>query len=184
MTKRSWSSNEFIVEPSSSMEPSKYLNRHSLYDSYCFELSRYDSAIYRHSKEVSGWCDDYLNDISGRIYWIPITTAVVTSEIGFVIISKLFPREAEESGIDYFIEQVYIKPEFRGQKHVLNTLNTFTAEHKGRYGMYVLKKNEKAKDFWCKFMDNIKAEKIALDTEKEPFKSHMTSEDELWGFEL
>ena len=94
-------------------------DRTCMYDMYCMELAKYDETIYRSASEVKSWCNDYLDNTGNNIVWLPITSDILDGqEIGFVIIAKLSEREIKRSGIDYFIEQVYIYPQYRGKKYV------------------------------------------------------------------
>lgn len=50
--------------------------------------------------------------------------------------------------VDYFIEELYIKPQLRRQGLASGAVGRFLAEHKGTYGIYILDDNVTAKAFW------------------------------------
>lgn len=50
--------------------------------------------------------------------------------------------------VDYFIEELYIKPQLRRQGLASEAVGRFLAEHKGTYGIYILNNNAAGKAFW------------------------------------
>ena len=50
--------------------------------------------------------------------------------------------------VDYFIEELYIKPQLRRQGLASGAVKRFLAEHKGTYGIYILDYNAAGKAFW------------------------------------
>lgn len=69
--------------------------------------------------------------------------------VGFLLIGHP-PNVAE--GFDYYIQESYVIPKFRNKGLMSKKLELQFSRFKGRYCMYILDKNYKAKQFWNKII--------------------------------
>lgn len=65
--------------------------------------------------------------------------------IGFLIVGTA-PNCHPDA--DYYVEEAYVKPDYRRKGHMLHAFSEFERKHKGIYCLFVLNKNEGAKNFW------------------------------------
>lgn len=63
--------------------------------------------------------------------------------IGFFIVLKGLMQ-----GYDYFIQETYIEPAYRRLGIMSKELRNYFETHKGKYGLYIMPNNIKAKLFW------------------------------------
>ena len=130
----------------------------TLFEDYCRELNKYGAEFER--QHVVTQCLEYR-----RIgNWIPIK--ISGKEVGFIII---IPGRYYSTELDYFIEQVYIAPEYRRRGIMKLNLDEMFKAAPGRYGLFILDKNYMAKGFWHKVQENsyLRPIKISKDPEAE-----------------
>lgn len=84
--------------------------------------------------------------------WIAVKDG--NKEIGFIIlgIGRNLERELGEPKVDYFIQESYIKPEYRRKGIMTKAVNEMLENHKGIMGLYILKNNKPALAFWHKII--------------------------------
>lgn len=80
--------------------------------------------------------------------WHPVKEG--DKEIGFIIlgIGRNLTRNENEPKVDYFIQETYIKPEYRRKGIMTKEVEKLLDQHKGIYGLYILSKNKPALAFW------------------------------------
>lgn len=105
-------------------------------------------------------------------YWIDIWHS--SKIIGFFIIGL---KPNCHPCADYYIQETYIKPEYRRQKIASNYIGNFMKTYKGTYCLYIINNNYAAKQFWKNLFERAGYEPVGLkDTEdKKPYT--------LYGFE-
>lgn len=117
--------------------------RYRLYGYYCDELNEYcvekmtDADICITLLEYTQRSKEDPN-----FEWIDVMSEE-GEVIGFLIVIK-----NPEWDIDYFIAQTYISQRFRRQGIMKKVVTDYLTNHKGKYGLYILDKNYKAKTFW------------------------------------
>ena len=68
------------------------------------------------------------------------------AEVGFFIVRS--GKSAKKLGVDYYIEDVYLFPNYRRMGIMEKFAKEFFKTHPGRYGMELISKNEGATKFW------------------------------------
>lgn len=86
--------------------------------------------------EFSNWVDIYKDD----------------DVIGFFIIGT---GENCHPSADYYIQESYIKPEYRRQKYMTNAISDFVRKHEGIYCLFILNENKIAKTFWSGLFERL-----------------------------
>lgn len=92
-----------------------------------------DMLFARHVKEVQ----------DGYGAWIDINCE--DKLVGFLIVVQA-PNCHPDA--DYFVEQAYIIPSHRNHGVMSSVVDSFVQEQPGKYCLFVLKRNGKAKKFW------------------------------------
>ena len=133
----------------------------TLYEDYCNELNKYGADIEK--QHIITAVMEYRRSAK----WFPIK--VSGKEVGFIIVA---PGKFYTPELDYFIEQVYIAPEYRRSGIMKLNLDEMFKAMPGRYGLFILDKNYPAKGFWHKVQRYCYLRSIEL--EKEP-KAHNCS---------
>ena len=72
--------------------------------------------------------------------------------LGFFIIGT---NENCHPSADYYIQEAYIKPEYRRQGHMSRALDIYIKRYPGIYCLLILNKNEVAHKFWHTMFDRI-----------------------------
>lgn len=120
----------------------------SLYLEYLAELDSFLASPPTESKEeMEQWALDYLSWDYANI--IP----VIRKEhlVGFLIVCS---KPECHPACDWFIAQTYIKKEYRGKGIMSGLAKEYIRNHPGRYCLFIVNNNEKAKKFWMRvFMD-------------------------------
>ena len=128
----------------------------TMFEDYCKELNRYDAGFTK--EDIVTACLEYRRTCD----WIPIR--ISGNEIGFIII---YSGRNLPSSMDYFIEQVYIQPKYRNGGLVKQTLSEIFKASPGRYGLFILDKNETAKGFWHRMQFDFDLEPITIEDHPE-----------------
>lgn len=92
-------------------------------------------------------CNFFQTDRDSK--WIAVTDEA-GEEVGFLVV--LSGRHVAE-GVDYFIEDVYILPEYRRKGIMTKVASEFIDNHDGVYAMEIIDRNEAAHKFWGKIVD-------------------------------
>lgn len=92
-----------------------------------------DTLFARHVKEVQ----------DGYGMWIDINCG--DELVGFLIVVQA-PNCHPDA--DYFVEQAYIIPSHRNHGVMSSVVDSFVQEQPGKYCLFILNRNEKAKKFW------------------------------------
>ena len=92
--------------------------------------------------------DVYYATHSEDAKWIAVEDN--NEEIGFIILGfgRNLMRGAGEPTVDYFIQETYIRPEYRRKGIMTKEVEKLLDQHKGIYGLYILSKNKPALAFW------------------------------------
>ena len=80
------------------------------------------------------------------------------TEVGFFIVRS--GESAKKLGVDYYIEDVYLFPDYRGRGIMKKFAKAFFKKHSGRYGMELIGENKNATRFWCSVIVDNEWEKI------------------------
>lgn len=96
-------------------------------------------------KEYIEDCNFFQNDCDAD--WIAVKKG--KKEVGFLVV--LHGRFVT-SPLDYFIEDTYIKPEYRCQGLMKKTVENYLKKHQGLYGLEIMDKNQLAHKFWRKIV--------------------------------
>ena len=144
-----------LFDGMSTEEQTNYL-RTMMYVGYKNELMQYgnEHSCSFFSKAWAKHYEDLLNDKD-------IERFAVTSnntEVGFFIVRS--GESAKKLGVDYYIEDVYLFPDYRKQGIMENFATEFFKSHPGRYGMELISKNKNATRFWRSVIDDNEWEKI------------------------
>lgn len=132
--------------------------RYGLYRKYIKELAKYDHELrYITPTEVNDWAKEYIED---KKYTTWIDLYHENKIIGFIIITH--NGEDCHPDCDHFISQTYVLPEHRRNGYVTKTIIEYMKKYPGIYGYDVIIGNNKAKEFWTKLFDNIKANPVQL----------------------
>lgn len=136
-----------------------YAEKHRLYRDYCHELDGFRKApLMADDAKIDEWCEEY---IAGRdSTWLNIF-APDGKLAGFLIIGKAGNEKHPDAA--YGISQAYIAPEYRGQGLMTEAVNGYLKEHKGIYGLLVIKGNTYAYEFWEKTFKTAGYRSYALD---------------------
>ena len=127
----------------------RYEIRDKLYREYLTELSQYDPSIMKDKDNWGEWIRDYFfsscdwRDVYSKDGQI----------IGFYIMGK--PYVDCPINVGHFIEQVYIKKEYRNQGIMTELLEKYIKSHKGVYALLIINGNETAKSFWFNLVENV-----------------------------
>lgn len=136
-------------------EQTRFVHR-MMYVGYKNELMQYGNQ--HNCSFFSGrWAQHYEDLMNDK----DIKRLAVTSdnrEVGFFIVRS--GESAKKLGVDYYIEDVYLLPDFRGQGIMENFAKEFFKNHSGRYGMELIGVNKNATRFWCSVVDEDEWEKI------------------------
>lgn len=75
-------------------------------------------------------------------------------EIGFIILAfgRNLERDISCPKVDYFIQDTYIKPEYRHKGIMSKEVNNLLDKYKGIFGLYILYNNKPAQAFWYKII--------------------------------
>ena len=123
----------------------------TMFEDYCRELNKYDAGFTK--EDMITLCLEYRRICD----WIPIRDG--KKEIGFIII---YSGHKLPMDLDYFIEQVYIQPKYRNGGIVKQTLSEIFKASPGKYGLFILDKNEPAKGFWHRMQFDFNLEPIEV----------------------
>lgn len=139
-----------------SIEEQSNFIRTMVYVGYKNELMKYGG---QHSCAYFNKCwakhyNDLLNDKD--VQYISVVES--GREVGFFIVRG--GESATKLGVDYYIEDVYIYPDFRGRGIMKKFVAEFFRNHSGRYGMELIGENKNATKFWCSVVDTSEWEKI------------------------
>lgn len=83
--------------------------------------------------------------------WIDIFADGSDEPIGFLIVGE---QENCYPDANYYIEELYIVPEFRNKGLASATVTDFLNNHKGVYCLFIINDNNIAKTFWNKVFTN------------------------------
>lgn len=126
-------------------------DRIKMYLEYKEELGAFTKAVEGITKE------DAHNDVFYATHaddaeWIAVKDG--DQEIGFIIlgIGRNLMRRAKEPMVDYFIQDAYIKPEYRRKGIMSKEVEKMLDGYKGIMGLYILKTNKPALAFWHKIV--------------------------------
>lgn len=101
------------------------------------------------------------------VKWIAIKDG--KEEIGFIILAfgRNLERGVNEPNVDYFIQDTYIRPEYRRKGIMSKEVNKLLDEYKGIYGLYILYENKPAQAFWHKIIGDrwVDVENLGSDEE-------------------
>lgn len=121
----------------------KYELRGKMAYAYWEELGQYDKTILRDRSHWHEWVNEYL--FTGY-EWLDIFSDD-GQIVGFLILGKR-GRDVPE-GADYFIEQAYIRKEYRRKGLMTKALERYVRQgHYGKYALWVLEGNVIAQLFW------------------------------------
>lgn len=89
---------------------------------------------------------DYTTDTKHSL-WLDIypTENEPQVPIGFLVIG--FPPNCHPNA-NYYIQEAYIRPEYRQRGYMRATVTSFLVSHPGTYCLFVIRGNEKAYLFW------------------------------------
>lgn len=90
---------------------------------------------------------EFFREITSNDYTQWIDVQADNELIGFLIIGTA-PNCHPDA--DYYVEEAYIKPEFRRKNYMFSAVSEFVQNHKGVYCLFVLDRNNAAKSFWKK----------------------------------
>lgn len=123
-----------------------YADKHRMYRDYCRELDRFrKNPLAAADAEIDKWCEEY---ISSRYSTWQNIFSDDGKPVGFLIIGKAGNEKHPDAA--YGISQAYIAPEYRGKGLMTDAVLRYVGEHKGIYGLLVIRGNTYAYDFWRK----------------------------------
>jgi len=144
--------------------------RRLLFVEYCKYMRQFDENFTKSDADsVSYFREQICNPF---IEWIDITCE--NKIVGFMIIGHGI--ECHRNA-DYFIMNVYVKPEYQSRGLMTQKLKEYFREHSGVYCLDVLKNNFKALAFWNNLFKGYKQIKLK-DYRK------MTSDIYLFGYKV
>ncbi len=117
------------------------MQRQQLFIQYLHELEQYlPEQPHSLQEEI-----DYFQTLRTHpnLIWVDITNE--TELIGFVVIDSAPPHA------DWHIVETFIAPAYRRKQYMSSALQAFLAAHPGTYSLYILNRNEVAKQFWNSF---------------------------------
>lgn len=126
-----------------------------MYVGYKNELMKYGGQLgcsYFNNRWAKHY-EDLLNDKD--VQYISVVEG--NQEVGFFIVRG--GESATKLGVDYFIEDVYVFPDFRGRGIMHKFAKEFFENHSGRYGMDLIGENKTATKFWCSVVEQSEWEK-------------------------
>ena len=144
-----------LFDGMSAEEQTDYL-RTMMYVGYKNELMQYgnEHCCSFFSKAWAKHYKDLLNDKDIERFAV----ASNNTEVGFFIIRS--GDSAKKLDVDYYIEDVYLFPDYRKQGIMENFAKEFFKNHSGRYGMELISKNKNATKFWRSVINDNEWEKI------------------------
>ena len=127
-----------------------------MYVGYKNELMQYgnEHSCSFFSRAWAKHYEDLMNDKDIKRF--PVVSNNI--EVGFFIVRN--GESAKKLGVDYYIEDVYLFPDYRKRGIMENFAKEFFEKHPGRYGMELIKKNRNATEFWRFVISNSEWEKI------------------------
>lgn len=133
------------------------LQRFRLYRNYVKELSEYDRELAKYTKnEIDEWARRYMYDPYSA--WIDIV--VRDDLVGFVIISS---TDGDcHPDCDFYINQAYIRPEYRNHGYMTGIVKNFINNNPGKYGYDVIVGNKKADRFWQDLFEDMGGIRVPL----------------------
>lgn len=97
------------------------------------------------SNEESNLYNTYI--ASEHTEWIDIFADDSDEPVGFLVVGE---QENCHPDANYYIEELYVEPEFRNKGLASATATNFLHNHKGIYCLFIINDNNIAKIFWDK----------------------------------
>ena len=113
---------------------------------YLNELQKIKGLSPLSSEELNSVCSPYFDAKNTK--WIDIYDGKHGKDIiGFLIIG--FPPNCHPD-TNFYIEEAYIKPQYRRQGYMSSVASKFIKDNPGSYCLFILNRNEAALQFWHK----------------------------------
>lgn len=133
------------------------------YKEYIKELSQYSERLQDHLNfELESGAEEYYEFQNGKnMYLIHNESGI---PIGFIILHhNMNCVSRRDCGIYYkndYIAEIYIEPMYRRKKYASDVIHEVITENNGPFPIYILKKNESAKNFWKKVAEREQLQNI------------------------
>lgn len=89
---------------------------------------------------------EFFHSNPDKISFIPIVHN--GAGVGFIIIGNSNNEQVKSKGLDYFIEDTFILPDYRRKGLMQKVVQDYFNSHAGTYGMVLIDKNKLGKSFW------------------------------------
>ena len=124
----------------------------NMYSEYMKELWAFSD--YNEEERLHEWFDNLYNDPD--IDFLKVKDGIDGDMlIGFLVVKNLDEKHKKELGIEKYICEAYIKPEYRNKGYMAEIVKDKYVKENIPVAMHIYKKNEKAKIFWSEmFMRN------------------------------
>lgn len=153
---------------------SVYEQKIQLYKDYAAELDDIANREPMSENKAETIANSFINESYSR--WENIW-ADDKELAGFFIICK---ENGCHPDADYFIAQLYIRPEYRRKGYAKKTVLEYMRKHRGTYCKFMIKKNHDAYAFW----DMIKKEMHAKDVQMPVIPGTLEEGEEQIGFRI
>lgn len=118
--------------------------RFKMFCDYLNELQTIKGLSPLKNKQLKKMYKNYISETNTK--WIDIFADELKKDIiGFLIIG--YPPNCHPDA-DFYIEEAYVIPEFRRQKHMSLTVSRFIEANEGIYCLFILNNNIPARHFW------------------------------------
>ncbi|MCD7871788.1 MAG: GNAT family N-acetyltransferase, partial [Clostridiales bacterium] len=135
---------------------SVYLEKIELYKKYVAELDQIAGRGPMPEGQAKNTAEVYIN--ADYAHWENIWAAD-GKLAGFLVVC----REPEcHPDADYFIAQLYVRPEYRRQGYAKKAVLGFLGKHSGKYCKLMIEKNTAAYAFWDAIKAEVHAEDVVL----------------------
>ena len=113
---------------------------------FCDYLRELEKIAQTPSQSASDDYEYYQEIISSdTVEWVEIRACDEPNPVGFLLIDHGYNCHPDA---DYFIQETYVKPEYRNQGLMTTAVSKFIQEHGGTYCLFILNNNKNAYQFW------------------------------------